>query len=206
MNDLTRKQQNILEHIIAKWNQGHHPTLRELMEHFRFNAIGTVQGHLAALQKKGYIRRSGLARSIEPVISVQTNDNVLQLPIVGRIAAGMPLLAEETIEDYMTVDRGLVNSPEAFLLRVKGTSMLNAGIFDGDLVAVQPQPIVQQGQIAVVLLDGEEATLKRFYRRGKHVVLKPENPTMDPITIDPEKVPVQILGKVVAVLRGHPQI
>jgi SOS regulatory protein LexA len=128
-------------------------------------------------------------------------DNKVEVPIVGRISAGSPILAVENIEGTLTIDYSLVKNPDkVFALRVKGTSMVNAGILDGDFVLVRQQPTAEQGEMVVVLIE-DEATVKRFYRDKDKIILQPENDTMEPIIVDPRESDIKIIGKVEGVIR-----
>jgi len=135
------------------------------------------------------------------VTAEDTLNNKVEIPIVGRVSAGVPILAVENIEGTLTVDRSLVKNPDkVFALRVKGTSMINAGILDGDLVLVRQQPTAEQGEMVVALIE-DEATVKRFYRDKDKIRLQPENDTMDPLIVDPQENAVRIIGKVEGVIR-----
>ncbi len=181
--------------------KGFPPTVREIARHLGLGGPKGIQKHLATLEAKGYIRRqSGLARAIE-VIEWATGMHrpSTAIPIAGRVQAGGPVLAVEEVEGYLRLDLSL--APQgSFLLRVRGDSMIQAGIYEGDWVVVVPQPQVNNGDIVVALI-GEEATIKRFYRDRKTVRFEPAHPRMEPIVIKPEKEDVRIIGKVVAVIR-----
>ncbi len=161
----------------------------------------SVQSHLTTLVDKGYIRRGTAKRRALELVTpdsaeVETVLGQQNLPVVGSVAAGRPVLAEEDIEELLSVPEWLGSSEDCFVLRVKGESMINAGILDGDLVVVRRQEDAQNGEIVVALL-GDEATLKRFFREDTHVRLQPENDSMEPILIrDP-----RIIGRVTGVLR-----
>lgn len=206
--DLTPKQRKILEFIEeTKYKKGISPSYREIMEHFGFKSIGTVQDHLNALEKKGYIKREPMkyrsigCRMVGPD-SHRILDNTVSVPVVGQISAGKPVLAEENIEGYINVDRPLIKySKDIFALKVKGDSMCGAGILNGDYVIVKKQPTVENRQIACVLIDNE-ATVKRFYRRKNQIELKPENSNYKSIFINKGFTDdVLILGKVIGVFR-----
>jgi len=200
---LTSNQKQVLGFVIkTKAQKGYTPSLQEIQEHFGFKAIGTVQDYLSVLQRKGYVRRSPKARDIEVLdnAGIEVPDKVtVRLPIVGQVAAGSPILAEENLEGHMRVDRSIVRSRDAFLLRVRGTSMINAHIMDGDMVVVMPQRVCEDGEIAVCLIDGE-ATIKRFYKRRNYIELKPENESMEPIIVKKEE-PFHLVGRVIGVMR-----
>jgi repressor LexA len=201
---LPEKQEKILRVIEqAVREQGYPPTVREIGAAVGLCSPASVQGHLASLEAKGYIRRGPSKRRALEVIRASgaqrprhSLQQVPQIPVVGRIAAGIPLLAEENIEESISIPAFLGEPEECFALRVTGTSMIKAGILDGDLVVVKRQETADDGDIVVALLD-EEATLKRFFRESDTVRLQPENDTMEPIfTRDP-----RIVGKVTGVIR-----
>lgn len=211
MNELTNRQKQVLDFIAKRQEENcQTPTLHEIREHFGLSAIGTVQDHLEALEEKKYIKRGRKARAItlsaKSYRLLEKNkeklaDNIVRLPILGQVAAGRPLLSEENQLGVMDIDRSLVKSQSAFLLRVEGESMIEAHIQDGDYVLIRPQKQVETGQIAVALVDGE-ATVKRFYaRRDGKVCLNPENSTMDAIVVDGNRV--EIVGKVTGVIRSY---
>lgn len=198
---LTQKQMQILEFILDTIErQGSAPTIQEIGAHFGY-ALGTVQGHLRALAKKNYIRRrEGVSRGIELVW-----ENVRRVfwrrfgvPVVGRVAAGEPLLAEANIEEILDLQDLFPNDEQLFALRVEGDSMIEAGIFEGDLVILRPQPTAEIGQIvAAIVEDGEaEGTLKRFNRRGDQIVLEPANPNYPAIVADDVRIVGVALGMV----------
>lgn len=199
MKGLTAKQQRVLDVIrTAMRERGQPPTVREIGQEIGVASSCTVQRHLDALVKKGYITRDRYKyRSIQladtpyPLFA-----RALNVPVLGSIAAGAPILAVENIEDTFPLPADLVGNDEVFMLRVKGDSMIDAGIFDGDLVAVRQQPDASNGDIVVALLE-DEATVKRFYRENGQIRLQPENPNYPPIlTRD-----VKILGKVILSIR-----
>ncbi|PIV53672.1 MAG: repressor LexA [Elusimicrobia bacterium CG_4_10_14_0_8_um_filter_37_32] len=210
-NILTTRQQEILDFITKSINSyGFPPTIPEIQANFFFKSPNAVSDHLNAIAKKGYItRHPGKSRGIEVnnhKNKHQRNDNnTLEIPVVGRIAAGSPILAQENIEGSIFVDRtfikvsnGIMNS--IFALRIKGDSMKDAGIFDGDYVIIQKQAQVNQGEIAAVLID-DEATIKRVFKEKGRIRLHPENDSMNSIIIDPKEKEVSIIGKVKGVIR-----
>ena len=155
--------------------------------------------HLQVLERKGLINRSpGSSRSI--VLADRSRSESLDLPLVGTVQAGLPQLAEEQIETYLAVDISLVKGKDSFLLRVRGESMIDAHIMPGDLVVVRPQPSAESGEIVVALID-DEATLKRFYREGEEIRLKPENSRMKSLIYRERDAEVQIIGKVTGLCR-----
>jgi repressor LexA len=204
---LTDRQRQILD-FLTKYVDGHGypPTVREIGEAVGLASPSTVHAHLANLERAGLLRRDPTKpRAIElrrePKAAPVPATDVHKLPLVGEVAAGGPLLAEENIEDYLAVPEPLSRGGEEFLLRVKGDSMINAGILDGDFAVVHRQADAQNGEI-VVALAGEdestnEATLKRFFRENGRVRLQPENHALEPIYAEH----VQILGKVIGVFR-----
>ncbi len=200
---LQGKQQEILEVIEqALSSQGYPPTVREIGAAVGLSSPASVQSHLSALEAKGYIRRrSSKRRALELLhrnadLGGRSGGKSSRVRLVGRVAAGAPLLAEENVEDYLELPEFLTGDGECFALRVQGTSMVNAGILDGDVVVVRTQRSAEDGDIVVAMLE-EEATVKRLFREDGRVRLQPENDDMEPIyASDPV-----VLGKVVGVLR-----
>ena len=207
---LTKRQQQIFDFILSNIDKfGYPPTIPEIQHEFSFKSPNAVQDHLEALERKGYIaRRPHKSRGLEILNgkiskdnTINADDNITEVPIVGSVSAGMSILAQENIEGSIFVDKIISrNSRGMFALRIKGTSMVNAGILDGDFVLVHQQPTAEQGEIVVVLI-GDEATVKRFYKEKNKIKLKPENDTMEPIFIDPRENDVKIIGKVQGVVR-----
>lgn len=204
---LTRRQKQILDYIIAEiQDKNYPPSVREIGQAIGLSSSSTVHSHLASLEKKGYIKRDpSKPRAIE-VIARKFSDepkyldqNIRNIPLVGNIAAGGPILAEQNIEEYLPLPSSLLSSGDCFALTVKGDSMIEAGIFDGDYVIARVQQTADNGDIVVALINnGEpEATVKRFYRGKDHIRLNPDNPAYQPIILDE----VSIQGKVVAVFR-----
>jgi repressor LexA len=203
MQKITERQKRVLEGIyrIAR-EKGYPPTVREIGERLGLRSSCTVQRHLEALERKGYIKRSPTkARSIE---IVQAEDPTMvpvpmvPVPVVGAVAAGQPILAAENIEEVFPLPRDIVKDDQCFMLQVKGDSMVEAGIFDGDYVVVRQQPYAEDGDIVVALL-GEEATVKRLRRRRHRIYLDPANASMQPIIA----TDVKIIGKVVMSIRRY---
>ena len=212
---LTERQRQILDFLTSYLDaHGYPPTVREIGEAVGLASPSTVHAHLANLERAGYLRRDPTKpRALELTkrervaagasVSVPDVGEVRVLPLVGEIAAGGPLLAEENVQDHLAVPDTLSRGGEEFLLRVKGDSMVNAGILDGDFVVVHRQADARNGEIVVALAgqderaDEAEATVKRFYREGRRVRLQPENASLDPIY--PEYV--QVLGVVTGVFR-----
>jgi len=206
---LTKRQRKIFEFILSNIERfGYPPSIPEIQEKFSFKSPNAVQDHLEALERKRYIsRRPHKSRGIEVLnhaflrTNNDINDNTTEMPIIGRLSAGTPILAEENIEGTIFIDKSLVrNRKGMFVLRVKGTSMINAGILDGDLVLVRQQRTAEQGEMVVVLIE-DEATVKRFYWNRNKIRLQPENDTMQPIIVDPRESNVKIIGKVEGVIR-----
>jgi repressor LexA len=204
--DLTERQRQILDLILETVNRrGYPPSVREIGEAIGLSSPSTVHSHLSSLVEGGYLRRDPTKpRAIEVVDNGATGTElrrapVRDVPLVGRIAAGSPILAEEDIEEIFPLPTQLVGNDPVFMLRVRGDSMIGAGIFDGDFVVVRRQPEARNGEIVAALIDGEEATVKRFRREADRVVLLAENPAYEPIVL---RGGVEIIGKVVAVLRS----
>jgi repressor LexA len=201
MKPLTEKQQAVLaflEDFCAR--QGYPPTVREVAAHFAIQPRAAAD-HLEALKRKGHLHREpGLSRGL--VLSLRGPGQVVEVPVLGRIAAGQPLLAQEQVEDTLPLPRAWVRGEEVFLLKVSGESMAPL-ILPDDLVMVRVQPRVERGEIAVVLV-GEEATLKRVFQEAGGLVLKGDNPDFTPLRFSAAEVAemVQILGKVVGVYRS----
>jgi repressor LexA len=201
--DLTKRQQEIFD-FIKKYSAkyGYPPTVRDIGKAVGLASSSTVHAHLANLEKVGLLRRDPskpraielLDRAADAVKSVVRPNG---LPLVGHVAAGQPILAEENIEDYVSVPEVAGGDEGEYVLRVRGESMKNAGILEGDYVVVRPQETAKDGEIIVALV-GEEATVKRFFREADHVRLQPENETMEPI----RSREVRVLGRVVGVFRS----
>lgn len=198
--ELSDKQKMILDFLKKETlMKGYPPSVREICEAVGLKSTSTVHGHLERLEKKGLIRRDPTKpRAIEIVDDdfQLARREMVNVPILGRVAAGTPILAEENIEDYFPIPVNYAPNTNAFMLRVKGNSMINAGIFENDLVLVQQQKTARNGEIVVALID-DSATVKTFFRESDHIRLQPENDTMKPIIV-PE---ADILGKVVGLYR-----
>ncbi|MCB7320678.1 transcriptional repressor LexA [Lacrimispora sp. 210928-DFI.3.58] len=196
---MTAKQQEILEYIketILK--KGYPPAVREICEAVHLKSTSSVHSHLSALEEKGYIRRDPTKpRTIEILDdSFNFRREMVNIPVLGTVAAGEPLLAEEHIEDYFPFPAEALPNAETFMLHVKGESMINAGILPGDQIIVEQRQTANNGEIVVALID-DSATVKRFYKENGHYRLQPENDAMEPIITDH----VEILGKVIGLLR-----
>ncbi|MBE5978346.1 MULTISPECIES: transcriptional repressor LexA [Lacrimispora] len=197
---ITPKQQEILEYIketILK--KGYPPAVREICEAVHLKSTSSVHSHLETLEEKGYIRRDPTKpRTIEIIDDCfnLTRREVVNVPILGTVAAGQPLYAEENIENYYPIPSDLLPNAETFMLKVRGNSMINSGILEGDQIIVEHCSTAQNGEIVVALVD-DSATVKRFFKENGHYRLQPENDTMDPIIVDH----VEILGKVIGLFR-----
>lgn len=203
MEQLTERQRSILRGIHEIYREtGAPPTVRELGQRVGLSSSCTVQRHLDALERKGYIRRNRTkARSVEIIRSpdpTMIRRPSVSIPLVGQVAAGQPILAEENIEEVYAFPADLVTGEETFMLRVHGDSMIEDGLFDGDFVVVHKQSSAHDGDVIVALL-GDEATVKRFYRDDGRVRLQPANSSMEPIYADADQV--AIIGKVILGLR-----
>ena len=197
---ITPKQQEILDYIKEEiLKRGYPPTVREICETVNLKSTSSVHSHLETLEKNGYIRRDPTKpRAIEICDDSfqMVRTEMVSIPIVGNVAAGQPILAEENIQDYFPVPADVVPKGESFILNVRGDSMINAGIFSGDRIFVQSGNTATNGSIVVAMID-DSATVKTFYRENGHVRLQPENDEMEPIIVDD----CQILGTVFGVLR-----
>ena len=199
---ITSKQQQILDYIKQEiLNRGYPPTVREICETVNLKSTSSVHSHLETLEKNGYIRRDPTKpRAIEICDDSfqMVRTEMVSLPVIGRVAAGTPILAEQNIEEYFPVPADVVPKGESFILNVHGDSMINAGIFDGDRIFVNSCNTARNGEMIVALID-DSATVKTFYRENGHIRLQPENDTMDPIIVND----CQILGKVFGVFRFY---
>lgn len=199
---ISAKQQEILDYIKDEiLKKGYPPTVREICETVSLKSTSSVHSHLETLEKNGYIRRDPTKpRAIEICDDSfqMIRTEMVNLPIIGNVAAGQPILAEENIEDYFPVPANLVPSGESFVLNVRGDSMVNAGIFNGDRVFVNACSTASNGEIVVALID-DSATVKTFYKEDGHIRLQPENDSMAPIIVDD----YQILGKVFGIFRFY---
>ena len=197
---ITAKQQEILEYIketILK--KGYPPAVREICEAVKLKSTSSVHSHLETLEKNGYIRRDPTKpRTIEIIDECfnLTRREVVNVPLVGTVAAGQPILAEENIENYFPIPVEMLPNAQTFMLRVKGESMINVGIYDGDQIIVEEQDTARNGEIVVALVE-DSATVKRFFKEHGHYRLQPENDALEPIIVDD----VQIVGKVVGLIR-----
>jgi repressor LexA len=222
-SEVTKRQLEILKAIEdAILNDGRPPSIPQLMESFKVASPNGIAKHLIALEKKGYIARSGGARGIK-VLGDLSDSKIVQLPtgekrgsllkdykseicyvpIVGTIAAGSPILAEENVEDSIPMPADLTgNGSDTFYLRVKGESMIEEGIFPGDLVMVGKCEKVDNGELAAVMVE-DEATVKRFFQKGNVVTLEPANKDFEPIVIDLRYSTCKIVGRIIGLLRSY---
>ncbi len=204
--ELTGKRREILDFITAQIrDRGYPPTVREVGEAVGLTSSSTVHAHLKTLQRQGYLRRDptkprAIGVSYEPGASAPVDRRPARhVPLVGEVAAGTGLLAQENIEEFLPLPEDFTGDGQLFMLKVRGDSMIGAGILDGDYVVVRQQPEASKGDIVVAGIPGEEATVKTYSRKGNKVVLIPSNPQLEPMSFDPADV--TIFGKVVTVLR-----
>ena len=205
-NQITNKQLIILEFIKDQLlTKGYPPSVREICQAVGLKSTSTVHAHFNKLEKLGYIRRDPTKpRAIEILDSNIFGNNItekeiINLPLVGQVTAGEPILAEQNIQEYIPIPAQLVKGTDNFLLKVKGESMINAGILDRDYVVVDKSSTASNSQIVVALVNGEAATVKRFFKEGNKVRRQPENEFMDPIILDERDV--EIVGIVTGVFR-----
>jgi len=196
---LTRRQNDILTFVQRHTeSHGYPPSVREIGQAMGLTSSSTVHSHLAALERKGYLRRDPSKPRALEILRDHSGParRIVSLPVVGRITAGAPILAEQNIEDHLPVPADLLNGADGFVLKVSGDSMIDAGILDGDLLVVRRQQTATNGDIVVARL-GDEATVKRFYREKDRIRLQPANESMDPIYA----AAVVVEGKAIAVFR-----
>ncbi len=208
--ELTKRQTMILDYIIRQIDaKGYPPSVREIGEAVGLQSTSTVHSHLTQMERKGYIRRDPTKPRAINVLKVnrdmddfyseleeQTLDDIVNIPVIGEVAAGQPILASENVTDTIPLPMRFVRHDNSFMLRVKGESMINVGIFDGDLIVVSPQKVANNGDIVVALI-GDEATVKTLYREKDHIRLQPENDSMEPIIVKE----VELIGKVTSLFR-----
>ena len=197
---ISAKQEEILHYIKDTiLMKGYPPTVREICEAVNLKSTSSVHAHLETLEKNGYIRKDSTKQRAIEIVDDEfnlTRREVVNIPIVGTVAAGQPLLATENIMDYFPVPVDMLPNTELFMLKVHGDSMVNVGIYEGDTIIVSRQNTTSNGEIVVALVD-DSATVKRFYRENGHFRLQPENDYMDPIIVDN----CEVLGKVIGLLR-----
>lgn len=199
---ITPKQQEILDFLKKEiLTKGYPPAVREICEAVHLKSTSSVHSHLETLEKNGYIRRDPTKpRAIEIIDDsfnyLRTETEIASIPVVGTVAAGQPLLAVENVTDYFPFPADMLPNEETFILKVKGDSMINMGIFDGDYLIVERKNTAKDGDVVVALVD-DSATVKRFYKENDHYRLQPENDYMEPIIVDH----VEILGKAIRLIR-----
>ena len=198
---ITAKQKEILDFIKNEiLNKGYPPSVRDICEAVRLKSTSSVHAHLETLEKNGYIRRDPTKPRAIEIIDDNfnlTRREVVNVPLVGTVAAGQPLLAVENVDSYFPIPAEYLPNKQTFMLKVKGDSMINAGILNGDDVIVVEQSTARDGDIVVALIE-DSATVKTFYREDGYIRLQPENDTMDPIIVEDN---LTILGKVIGVMR-----
>ena len=197
---ITKKQTEILEYIKSQiLNKGYPPSVRDICTAVNLKSTSSVHAHLETLEKNGYIRRDPTKPRAIEIIDDNfnlTRREVVNVPLIGQVAAGQPLLAVENITSYFPIPAEFIPKEEVFMLNVKGESMVNAGIYDGDQIIVKQQSTASNGEIVVTLVD-DSATVKRFYKENGHIRLQPENDFMEPIIVDS----CEIIGKVIGLIR-----
>ena len=197
---ITKKQTEILEYIKSQiLNKGYPPSVRDICTAVNLKSTSSVHAHLETLEKNGYIRRDPTKPRAIEIIDDNfnlTRREVVNVPLIGQVAAGQPLLAVENITSYFPIPAEFIPKEEVFMLNVKGESMVNAGIYDGDQIIVKQQSTASNGEIVVALVD-DSATVKRFYKEDGYYRLQPENDFMEPIIVDS----CEIIGKVIGLIR-----
>lgn len=200
MKPLSKSQQKVYDYILRCSEENRVPSVRELCEATGFRSTSTVHLHLKTLEERGLIeRQSGLNRCIR----IKNEEPSVKVPLLGRVTAGVPILAVEEIESYIPIARSIARGRDMFALRVVGDSMINAGIFDSDIIIINRTPTADNGDIVVAMVEDEisgeaSATVKRFYKEDGHIRLQPENDAYDPIIVDN----AVLLGKVVTLIRN----
>ena len=198
--NITTKQLEILEYLKeCILTKGYPPSVREICSAVNLRSTSSVHSHLSTLEKNGYIRRDSSKTIAIEIIDDEFNPSrreIANIPIVGTVAAGQPILAEENIEGYFPIPTEFLSNNQVFMLKVKGDSMINSGIFNGDCVLVESQNTAMNGEIVVALID-DSATVKTFYKEEDHIRLQPENDSMEPILVND----CQIIGKVKGLFR-----
>ncbi len=197
---ITKKQSEILEYIKSQiLNKGYPPSVRDICTAVNLKSTSSVHAHLETLEKNGYIRRDPTKPRTIEIIDDNfnlTRREVVNVPLIGQVAAGQPLLAVENISSYFPIPAEFLPNEETFMLKVKGESMINMGIYEGDQIIVKKQNTARNGEVVVALVD-DSATVKRFYKEEGHIRLQPENDFMEPIIVDD----CEILGKVIGLIR-----
>lgn len=197
MREINATQKKIYEFLIERSQNGVPPSVREICTAVGLKSTSSVQANLIALEKAGYIERDPMLKRSIRILGPMA-DNVTQVPLIGTVTAGLPILAVEQIEGYVPYTGAVSRDKSLFALHVRGESMINVGIFDGDIVIVERTPTAENGEIVVALIE-DEATVKTFYKENGHLRLQPENDTMEPIIVD-EAI---ILGKVKSLIRNY---
>ena len=203
MEKLTRRQDDVLKYIKEFMvSHGYPPTIREIGSALGISSPATIHSHLKGLEDKGFIKKDGAKnRAIELLVDneyANQNEDVVEVPLLGKITAGSPIEAIEMPNEFFALPASLIpKNEEVFTLKVSGTSMINAGILDGDIVIVKRSKVAHNGEIIVAMTDENEVTLKTFYKESDHIRLQPENDTMDPIILPN----VTILGKAIGLYR-----
>lgn len=199
---ITPKQKEILEYIKSQIiNRGYPPAVREICEAVKLKSTSSVHSHLETLEKNGYIRRDPTKPRAIEIVDDEFNlarREIVNIPVIGTVTAGQPILAVENIEGYFPLLAENLPNNEMFMLNVRGESMINRGIFDGDKVLVEKRPTASNGDMVVALVE-DSATVKTFYKEDGYYRLQPENDTMEPIIVDN----VEILGKVIGLFRQY---
>ena len=204
--ELTGKRREILDFIASQLrDRGYPPSVREIGEAVGLTSSSTVHSHLQTLQRQGFLRRDPTKpRAIEVRYDANSGAAIERrptrhVPLVGDVAAGTNVLAQERVEELLPLPEDFTGDGQLFMLRVRGDSMIEAGILDGDYVVVRQQDTADKGDVVVAGIPGDEATVKTFSRRGNKIVLTPHNPSMEPMVLDPQDV--RVYGRVVTVLR-----
>lgn len=190
---LSDNERKVFEFIKQRLEDGYPPTVREICAEFGFRSTSTAHRYINSLTEKGFLEKGSKQNRAIKI----TGGNGMKIPLAGTVTAGMPITAIEDITDYINFHPARNYSNPLFALKVRGESMINAAILDGDIVIVEQTPYAENGEIVVALVDGESATVKTFYKENGHFRLQPENDAMDPIIVDE----VNILGRVVGVIR-----
>jgi repressor LexA len=198
--ELTAEQGRVLNFIISTFKKiGMPPTMREIAQNLGYKSVNNARQHLRLIEQKGYVRLfQGKARGIE-ILDKSSSADEFMVPLVGLVAAGAPITAQENISEYISLDRNMFRGDNLFTLKIRGDSMSGIGVLDGDIVIVRQQATAQNGEVVVAIIDGE-ATLKRFIREKERVLLKPENPAYEDIVVPSDKS-LLIAGKMVGLLR-----
>ncbi len=202
MQPLTKRQREILDYLNEFIQQhGYAPSLEEVGRRFNLSSLATVHKHLTNLQEKGFIRRAwNRSRSVE-LLPSRSGGRAVELPMLGYVAAGMPIEAVATSESIAVPETLVSGKRDTYVLRVRGDSMIDEQIRDGDWVVVEDRRAADNGEMVIALVGGQDATLKKFYKEGGRIRLQPANPTMQPILVDPDAI--QIQGVVVGVMRKY---